>query len=295
MSEAPGVVADDAPADGAPASTTATPATNATDSPATPATNATDSSATPATNATDSSATPATNASAAPAPATNAASMTTPAADLTALQPRVEEKTYGISRTMIDYYAITMIVMMFFMGNAISSASAFYNQRKDGTLRRILASPQRKVSIYLQMVLQSVPQNLAQVLVAMLISVTVFGAHYAVSWQLNVLLFVMLFIAGFAASSLFLVLGIFIRVNPMLVFVPVMWVFLFVSGTFSKQIFIPGFTTVMPPYLIQTAAFDLTLFGNIGPSIIVVFVSIALIVASTLLGCALIRRKDVAT
>ncbi|MDR0347750.1 MAG: hypothetical protein LBH56_05195, partial [Coriobacteriales bacterium] len=49
---------------------------------------------------------------------------------------RVEEKTYGISRTMLDYYAITMIVMMFFMGSAMSGAAQFYEGRKNGTLRR---------------------------------------------------------------------------------------------------------------------------------------------------------------
>jgi ABC-2 type transport system permease protein len=195
---------------------------------------------------------------------------------------------------MIDYYAIAMIVMIFFMNSAIGGASMFYSQRKDGTLRRILASPQSRASIYLQMVLQAVPQNLLQVLAAMLISVTVFDAHYAATWQLNVLLFVMLLAVGCAVSSLFLVLGIFIRVNPMLVLMPVMWIVLFMSGTFSKQIFIPGFTTIMPPYLIQTAAFDLTLFGAVGPSVVVLLVSLALIAASTLFGCVLMSRRDVA-
>jgi ABC-2 type transport system permease protein len=208
---------------------------------------------------------------------------------------RVEEKTYGISRTMIDYYAIAMIVMIFFMNSAIGGASTFYSQRKDGTLRRILASPQSRASVYLQMVLQSVPQNLLQVLAAMLISTAFFNAHYAATWQLNVLLFVMLLAVGCAVSSVFLVLGIFIRANPMLVLMPVMWVLLFISGTFSKQIFIPGVTSIMPPYLIQSAAFDLTLFGSIGPSVVVLLVSLALIAISTLLGCVLINRKDVAS
>jgi ABC-2 type transport system permease protein len=242
---------------------------------------------------------PAADASAVDASAVDASAVDSPAADTLArpgtAPSRVEEKTYGISRTMIDYYAVTMIVMMFFMGSATSGASTFYNQRKNGTLRRVLASSQSRVSIYLQMVLQSVPQNLAQVLVAMLVSVAFFDAHYAATWQLNTLLFVMLFVVGFAVSSLFLAIGIFIRVNPMLVLVPVMWVFLFISGTFSKEIFIPGVTTISPPYLIQTAAFDLTLFGNIGPSVIVLLVSLALTLVSTLLGCMLIRRKDAAS
>jgi ABC-2 type transport system permease protein len=218
--------------------------------------------------------------------------VTSSLASLDVAPVRVEEKTYGISRTMIDYYAITMIIMMFLMGNTNSGASTFYSQRKDGTLRRILASPQSRVSVYLQMVLQSVPYNLLQILVAMSVSVIFFDAHYAATWQLNVLLFVMLLAVGLAVSSLFLAIGIFIRVNPMLVLVPVTWALLFVSGTFSKQIFIPGVTTVSPPYLVQTAAFDLTLFGNIGPSVVVLLVSLAVIAVSTLVGCILINRKE---
>jgi ABC-2 type transport system permease protein len=232
---------------------------------------------------------------AAAAQPTQLAAVSAPTADPVPLNTplRVEEKTYGVSRTMMDYYAVTMIVMMFFMGSATAGAMTFYSLRKDGTLQRLVASPQSRVSSYLQILLGQLPLNLATVAIVMLVSSTLFGAQYASSWQLNVLLLVMLAVAGFAFSALFLVLGMFIRVNPMVVLMPAMWIVLFLSGTYSKEIFVDGLTQLMPPYLIQTAAFDLTLFGNIGQAIMVLAVSFAVIVASTLVGAALFNRKDV--
>jgi ABC-2 type transport system permease protein len=212
-----------------------------------------------------------------------------------ASKSRVEEATYGVTRTMMDYYAITMIVMMFFMGSALAGASTFYRMRRDGTLRRILASPLSRTSAYLQLLASQIPLNIMQVGIVMIISTSLFGAHYASDWQSNALLFAMLGLAGFASSSLFFLLGIFVRINPLIVIMPVMWVVLFLSGTFSKEIFIPVLSPLMPPYAIQTAAFDLTLFGHTGPAITVLVVSLVVVVVSTIVGNLLLGRKGVAS
>lgn len=230
---------------------------------------------------------------AAAAPPAGAQAPTT--TDTSAAPPRVEEATYGVTRTMMDYYAVTMIVMMFFMGSASAGAATFYQMRRDGTLRRVLASPLNRTSVYLQLLLSQFPMNIVQVGIVMVVSSGLFGAHYALTWQLNVLLFVALAVAGFAFSSLFLLLGMFLRVNPLVAIIPLMWVVLFLSGTFSKEIFVEGLTPLMPPWLIQNAAFDLTLFGRTGQMTVVLVVSLALIAASTLVGNLIFRRKEVAS
>jgi ABC-2 type transport system permease protein len=105
----------------------------------------------------------------------------------------------------------------------------------------------------------------------------------------------MLFAAGMAASCLFMLLGIFLKkLNPFLVLMPIMWVILFLSGTFSKEIFIPGVSDYLPPALIQSAAFDLTLFGHADKSVVVLVVSVVLIIAATIVGTILFNRKAVA-
>jgi ABC-2 type transport system permease protein len=243
-------------------------------------------------------------AGAIPGAAQDAAAPATPGApspsasfdpDALASTSRVEEATYGVTRTMMDYYAITMIVMMFFMGSALAGASTFYRMRRDGTLRRVLASPLSRTSAYLQLLASQIPLNIMQVGIVMIISTSLFGAHYASDWQSNALLFAMLGLAGFASSSLFFLLGIFVRINPLIIIMPVMWVVLFLSGTFSKEIFIPVLSPLMPPYAIQTAAFDLTLFGHTGPAITVLVVSLVVVVVSTIVGNLLLGRKGVAS
>jgi ABC-2 type transport system permease protein len=206
---------------------------------------------------------------------------------------RVEEASYGVSRSMIDYYAVTMIVMMFLMSSATVAASLIFQMRKDGTLRRLLVSPLGKTAIYLQFLTGSIPMNLLQVGIVMVAAPLFLGAHYAATWQLDLLLFAMLFVAGFAFSAIFLVLGIFIRFNPWILLMPLMWMLLFLSGSFSKEIYVPGLSELMPPRIIQNAAFELTLFGHTQPALNVLFVSLGLIALATVVGSALFNRRQV--
>ena len=231
------------------------------------------------------------------ASALNVAIIDSATADISTLLDgsRVSEKNYGISRTMIDYYAVTMIVMMLFMGSFMSGASAFYDSKKNGTLRRVLVSPLKRSSVFLQYMLSMIPLNLVQIIIVMVFSSTFFGAHYAMGWQLNVLLFAMLFVAGLACSSISLIIGIFIRFNPMVLLMPVMWPLLFLCGTFSKDISIPGVSEYLPPSLIQSAAFDLTLFGKTSSSLAVLLVSLVIVVAAAIVGSLLFNRKEVAS
>ena len=208
---------------------------------------------------------------------------------------RIQEKNYGINRSMIDYYAITMIVMMFFMGSFFSGAMTFYQNRKDGTLRRVLVSPQSRGSIYLQYAVSMIPLNLLQISIIMAASSLLFGAQYAATWQLNLLLFGMLFVVSIACSCVSMILGMFIKFSPMILLMPIIWPMLFLCGTFSKEIFIPGFSNYLPPSIIQQAAFDITLFGSTSRGVAVLLVSAALVVVSTIIGAAIFNKKDVAS
>jgi len=208
---------------------------------------------------------------------------------------RIQEKNYGINRTMIDYYAITMIVMMFFMGSFFSGAMTLYQSRKDGTLKRVLVSPQSRGSIYLQHAVSMVPLNLLQISIIMAASSLLFGAQYAATWQLNLLLFAMLFVVSIACSCISMILGMFIKFSPIILLMPIIWPMLFLCGTFSKEIFIPGVSNYLPPSIIQQAAFDITLFGDTSRGMAVLLVSAALVVLSTVIGAALFNKKDVAS
>jgi ABC-2 type transport system permease protein len=203
----------------------------------------------------------------------------------------VSSATAGYQRSMLDYYAVTMIVMILVMGGSIGGASLLYERRKEGTVRRELSTSISSTRLYLQFLLETLLQNIIQVGAVMLSSTLLFGAHYGATWQDNVLLFAMLFSVGMAISALFLIVGIFIKFDPTAILMPISWVFLFLGGTFSKPINIPGLSEYLPTSMAQNAAFDLTVFGNTQASLTVLAVSLGIIIVATGVGSALFKRK----
>jgi ABC-2 type transport system permease protein len=222
----------------------------------------------------------------APPTATPTTSPTTQTQDL------VTTQTAGYNRTMLDYYAVTMIVMILVMGGSIGGAGMLYQRRREGTARRELSTSRNRNLLYLQLLFESLLQNIIQVATVMLSSTLLFGAQYAATWQGNVVLFFSLLCAGMAVSALFLLVGIFVRFNPIAILMPVTWVMLFLSGTFSKEVEVPGIGDYMPASIVQNAAFDLTIFGNMGPSLVVLAVSLCIVAVATIVGAALFNRRE---
>ena len=205
----------------------------------------------------------------------------------------VKQKEFGYNRNMLDYYAVVMIVMILFMGGAIGGASTLYDSRRDGSLQRMLVSPKSRTTMYIQSVLGATPQNILQVVCVMGFSVALFGAHYADTPGDNILLFVTLFIVGLSITALFMIVGLFIKVNPTLVLMPFMWILMFISGTFSKEIYIRGVSELSPIWQIQNAAFDLTVFGRPEKCLWVIAISFGLLLLFTFIGALLFNRKGV--
>lgn len=202
----------------------------------------------------------------------------------------VQQKDLGVNRTMLDYYAVAMTVMILFMGG-MGGALSLQGERRDGTLNRLLVSPKNRAVLYVQKVLGSIPQAFLQVTVVMLSSTLLFGAHYAAAWQHNLLLFAMFFVCGLAVIAVCALVGIFIKVNAMVLMMPVFWGLMFLSGTFSKEIYVEGLTNRSPLYLIQNAAFDLTVFGRTQRVWVVLAVAAAVFLLALAVGTVLFLRK----
>lgn len=202
----------------------------------------------------------------------------------------VVPKDLGVNRSMLDYYAVSMCAMVVFMGG-ISGAMAFLEEQKNHTLARLVITPKSRVSIYMQKILGTIPQAFLQVVAVMVSSTLLFGARYAATWQGNLLLFALFFSCSLAVIALCGILGLFVKANPMIYLMPPMWIIMFLSGTFSKEIFIEGVTTRMPVYLLQNAAFDLTVFGRTGRAAQFTLACIGIFVAAILAGALIFRRK----
>jgi ABC-2 type transport system permease protein len=201
------------------------------------------------------------------------------------------QKDLGVNRTMIDYYAVSMVAMISFMSMLVG-AVAFVGERQDKTLNRLIITPQSRVSIFLQKIIGMVPQVVLQIAVIMTVSVFIFKAHYGATIESNLYLFFMFLIVTLCMVSIGAVVGIVIKANPMVVIMPVIWIMMFFGGTYSKEINIEGITSAMPIYQIQQAAYDLAIFSRYGKANTVILICILVMAAALVFGAFLFSRKE---
>lgn len=207
----------------------------------------------------------------------------------------VSQKDLGVSRTMMDYYAVAMMVMIIFMAGCISGGSTYYEETKHSTLNRLEIAPVSKTAIYFGKIIGNLPMVLIQVLTVMTVSTVFYGAHYCADVKGNILLAAMFICSALAIVAFGIIIGLFLpKTNPTIVLMPVLWCSMFVSGTFANNIYIKGLTDIMPMYKIQQAAFDLTVFSRPEKAVHVIIVSLILLVLFIAIGAIKvnIRRKN---
>lgn len=197
----------------------------------------------------------------------------------------VTHRDLGTNRSMMDYYAVTMTVMILFMGSCIRGAGVYEDEHTNFTISRLDASPVSRTAVFFGKIIGSLPMVLIQILSVMLVSTLLFGAHYCNTVSGNLLLAAMFIIVSLAALSVGVFLNlIFPRIPAGLLIMPLLWLAMFFSGTFAMDIHVPGLTECMPMYLIQRAAFDLTVFGRTGKALRVIAVSVAVFAVMLVLG-----------
>jgi ABC-2 type transport system permease protein len=203
----------------------------------------------------------------------------------------VEQKDLGVNRSMLDYYAVSMVAMICFM-SAIQGSVAFLSERENKTINRLFLAPQNRVSIFLQKILGMVPKVILQISILMIISVLVFNAHYAATPADNLYLFLMFFVVTLAMVSIGVVLGLFIKTSPMIIVMPPLWIMMFFGGTYSKELYIKGLTEKMPIYQIQQAAFDLTVFGRSQKATSAIIICLIILIIMLAVGAFIFSRME---
>lgn len=175
----------------------------------------------------------------------------------------VRRGDFGANRSMMDYYAVTMLVMIVFMGSVIAGTSEYTDECIYCTMDRLRISAVSGLRIYFGKILGNLPMIVVQIASVMLSASLLFGARYCADLPLNLLLIGMLLSVSVAALSAGLFLNLlFPKIPSYQIIMPVFWTMMFVSGTFAKDIHIPGVSEIMPVYLVQNAAFDLTVFSR---------------------------------
>lgn len=203
----------------------------------------------------------------------------------------VSPKDLGVNRTMLDFYAVAMLIMLTMMCS-MSGAYAFTRERASNTLNRLILSPKNRWALYLQKIFGTIPQIILQISVMMMVSVFVFGAHYARTWQGNVFLFLMYFVIALSLISLGALLGLFLKTDPSAILMPLLWITMFFGGTFSKDLFVENISPYMPSYIIAGASFDITLFGRYRQGLQVIGAAGLLIAITLVAGVITFSRME---
>jgi ABC-2 type transport system permease protein len=104
----------------------------------------------------------------------------------------------------------------------------------------------------------------------------------------------MMIVVALAVNATAMIVGMLTTLNPMMILMPVIWLMMFVSGTFVSITKMDGIGDWIPTGLIQNAAFDLTVFGRSGKCFEVITAGLIVFAAATLIGTLLFRRKGLA-
>jgi len=203
----------------------------------------------------------------------------------------IQPKDLGVNRSMIDYYAVSMVAMIGFM-SMLLGAGAFVGERQNRTINRLIIAPQNRVSLFLQKIFGMVPQVVLQIAIIMSVSMLLFHAHYAATLADNLYLFFLFITITLCMISIGAVVGLVTKANPMIIIMPVLWLMMFFGGTYSKEVNIKGFTDAMPIYRIQQAAFDLAIFGRYEKANTVIIICSSIMVGALAVGAFLFSRKE---
>jgi ABC-2 type transport system permease protein len=201
------------------------------------------------------------------------------------------DKNLNEKRSMIDYYAVTMVVMISFMSILVGS-NAFIGERQNKTINRLIIAPQNRVSMFLQKICGMAPQALLQVAIIMITSVVVFKASYGATVESNLYLFFLFFVITFCMVSLGAIIGLLIKINPFIVIMPVLWIMMFFGGTYSKELDIKGFSEFMPNNIFQRAAFDVAIFGRYEMANSVILICAVTTIVALIVGAFLFNHKE---
>ena len=202
----------------------------------------------------------------------------------------IQQKDLGINRTMLDYYAITMLSMISFM-SILLGAMCFMGERENNTIMRLKIAPISQTKLFLSKILGLMPQTIMQISILMILSIVLFDASYSTNLLDNLYLFLMFFVLTFTVVTVGAVYGLLTSVHPMATLMPIIWVMMFVSGTYSRGLFIDGITQAMPIYQVQEAAFDLAIFGRYEKANTVIIICIIISLIMLTIGAMSFRRR----
>lgn len=208
-----------------------------------------------------------------------------------------EVQSYTVSKklaskmSMIDYYAIAMMIMTCFFGS-LGACMSFTEERHSKTINRLITLPCNRFKIFAGKVISLMPQAILQAIVIMLVSTLIYGATYASDFSGNLLLFVAFTLTGIVASAIGVLLSLIFKKSMVVPLFIVNWIMLYVSGNFTMSTIVKPLCNYLPPYQINQAVLDFTLFGKTKGIWWIMTIEILIIMMVLVLGGIIFSKKQ---
>ncbi|MBE5960695.1 MAG: ABC transporter permease [Lachnospiraceae bacterium] len=203
----------------------------------------------------------------------------------------IKDVEFNKNRSMLDYYGVCMLLMIICF-SSVQAFGAFGDERNNKTINRLIAAPLNRTNLYLQKLIGMMPSAVVQIAVIMSASVLLFHVRYATGVFNNVLLFMLFFMTMLVMLSGAVSISLFVKGNPAIVFMPLMWLMLFFSGAFAQPIVKIGLAPYMPITYVKNAAFSLTIFGEREGAFQVIAIEAVIIVIFTIMGVIRFNRMQ---
>lgn len=203
----------------------------------------------------------------------------------------VEDVEFNKNRSMLDYYGVCMLLMIICF-SSVEAFASFGDERNNKTINRLIAAPINRTNLYLQKMIGMMPSAVIQITVIMCASVLLFDVKYASAPLDNLLLFVLFFMTMFVMLSAGVSVSLFVKGNPAIIFMPLIWLMLFFSGVFAQPMGAIGLEPYMPITYVKNAAFSLTVFGRHTEAFHVIAAEAVIIAAFTVIGVIRFNRMQ---
>ena len=207
------------------------------------------------------------------------------------IQSYTVSKKLASKMSMIDYYAITMMIMTCFFGS-LGACMAFTEERNSKTINRLITLPYNRFKIFAGKVIGLMPQAILQASVIMLVSTLIYGATYASDFSGNLLLFVAFTLTGVAVGAIGVLLSLIFKKSVVVPLFIVNWIMLYVSGNFTMLAIVKPLCNYLPPYQINQAVLGFTLFRKTEGIWWMIMMEILIVMIVLILGGIILSKKQ---
>ncbi len=157
---------------------------------------------------------------------------------------------YGV----MDYFGITMLMMMSFL-TCILGANSYSEEYRQKTINRLLVAKHSRFRIFIEKTVGLLLVAAFEIGVFLVIAKGIYKVSFATVRREEVAILLLAFVNSILMLFLGNVIGMIFRKNTLMIIMPLFCIMMLFGGTFTGNLYIEGLSDWMPIYQLQMAAF----------------------------------------